>query len=255
MDLYWLEQTEADVPADNDWLSPRESLRLETMRFPKRRADWRLGRWTAKCAVAACLPWHAAPAEIEIRAADCGAPEIFYSNLPSDLRISLSHRDGVACCVVGEASDALGCDLELVEPHSPAFVADYFTPEEQRLVADTCAADRVLLVSLLWSAKESALKALRIGLRADTRSVTVHTPPLPAAGRETWQKLMVSHAGGNLHGWWRCGGNLVRTLVAAPAPGPPFLAQPRRVADHSHEPCHPTREELLRHSVGGRNRQ
>jgi 4'-phosphopantetheinyl transferase len=224
MDLYWLEQTEADIPADNDWLTPRESLRLEAMRFPKRRSDWRLGRWTAKCAVAACLPGYPAPTEIEIRAADCGAPEIFYSNYPSDLRISLSHRHGVSCCVVAVAAVALGCDLELVEAHSPAFIADYFTSEERRLVADTGADDRILLVSLLWSGKESALKALRLGLRADTRSVTVHAPPLPAAGRESWQELIVGHEGGNLHGWWRCGGNLVRTVVAAPAPGPPFLA-------------------------------
>ena len=28
MDVYWLEQTEADVPAENQWLSAREMLRL-----------------------------------------------------------------------------------------------------------------------------------------------------------------------------------------------------------------------------------
>jgi 4'-phosphopantetheinyl transferase len=116
---------------------------------------------------------------------------------------------------------ALGCDLELVEPHSPAFVADYFTPQEQRLVADTCAVDRILLVSMLWSAKESVLKAMRVGLRADTRSVRVTIPALPAAGRQNWQELTVGHAGGSLRGWWCCGGNLVRTVVAAPAPRPP----------------------------------
>jgi len=54
-DVYWLEQTEADVPAEDDWLSEREAVRLGRMRIPKRRADWRLGRWTAKRALAACL--------------------------------------------------------------------------------------------------------------------------------------------------------------------------------------------------------
>jgi len=29
----------------------------------------------------------------------------------------------------------IGCDLEVVEPRSDAFVADYFTSEEQALIA------------------------------------------------------------------------------------------------------------------------
>ena len=52
---HWLEQTEADLPAANDWLSAGERLRLDGMRFAKRHADWRLGRWTAKRALAAYL--------------------------------------------------------------------------------------------------------------------------------------------------------------------------------------------------------
>ena len=39
-DVYWLEQTEADVPAENDWLSAGEIRRLSDMRFAKRRGDW-----------------------------------------------------------------------------------------------------------------------------------------------------------------------------------------------------------------------
>ncbi len=52
---------------------------------------------------------------------------------------------------------------------SDAFVADYFAPEEQTLIAHSSPADRELMLALLWSAKESALKALREGLRLDTR--------------------------------------------------------------------------------------
>src|SRR5271157_5967895 len=55
MDVYWLEQAEADVPEGNDWLSASEAVRLNAMRFAKRRADWRLGRCTANRAVAAYL--------------------------------------------------------------------------------------------------------------------------------------------------------------------------------------------------------
>lgn len=77
MDVYWLEQTEADVPAENDWLNASEAVRLSGMRFAKRRADWRLGRWTAKRAVAVSLALpldRSALAGIEIRQAPDGAP-------------------------------------------------------------------------------------------------------------------------------------------------------------------------------------
>lgn len=67
----------------------------------------------------------------------------------------------------------LGCDLELIEPHSDALVADYFTADEQAMVARTLAADRSRGLDLLWSAKESALKGLRVGLRLDIRCVSV----------------------------------------------------------------------------------
>jgi len=136
MDVYWLEQTDGDVPAANDWLSEREQTFLSHLRFAKRRSDWRLGRWTAKQAVARSLNMSVqreALAGIEIRSAASGAPEVFFANQPAPVTISLSHRDGAAICAVALSSAALGCDLEMIEPRSDAFVTDYFTPEEQTL--------------------------------------------------------------------------------------------------------------------------
>ena len=220
MDVYWLEQTAADVPAGDDWLTAGEAARLAGMRFPKRRADWRLGRWTAKRAVAAYLH---VPG-IEIRAAASGAPEAFLADQPAPATISLSHRAGRAICAVAPPGVALGCDLEIIEPRSAGFAADYFTLEEQALVAEASAADCPRLLALVWSAKESALKALREGLRLDTRSVVVSpTDVLRFAGEATWHPLDVRHTGGQIfHGWWKNTGAVVRTLVAAPPPHPPI---------------------------------
>ena len=106
MNAYWLEQTEADVPAENDWLSANETVCLNGMRFPKRRADWRLGRWTAKRALSVSLdvPAHTmAFKKIEIRAAASGAPEVFFDNQPAAVTISLSHRAGIAACADAKA--------------------------------------------------------------------------------------------------------------------------------------------------------
>jgi 4'-phosphopantetheinyl transferase len=227
VDIYWLEQSEADLPAPSDWLNPSEAARLLRMGLARRRADWRLGRWTAKRALA--LYWNL-PGDsqtlqrMEIRSQASGAPVVFYAGQPVAVTISLSHRTGIAACAVTRSGAALGCDLEIAEPRSDAFVADYFAAEEEELVARTSAAERPRVVALLWSAKESTLKALRAGLRLDTRCVTV-SPENLASSRalNSWQLLNVRYAGGaTFHGWWQCEGNLLRTLVAAPAPAMPI---------------------------------
>src|SRR4051794_28418330 len=130
MRIHCLEQTGADVPAGTEWLGLSELQCLRGLRFEKRRADWRLGRWTAKRALAAYLKMPSGSrdlAALEIRPAPSGAPEVFLDDRPAGISISLSHRSGVALCAIGSSGVALGCDLEVVEPHSNAFCADYFT--------------------------------------------------------------------------------------------------------------------------------
>jgi 4'-phosphopantetheinyl transferase len=120
----------------------------------------------------------------------------------------------------------------VIEARSDAFVADYFTESEQVLVARVCAAERSRLVTLLWSAKESALKALREGLRLDTRSVTV-SPINGGFNLNGWSPLQVRCADGrSFYGWWQQGHGMVRTLVANPAPDSPILLPaPTRFSD------------------------
>jgi 4'-phosphopantetheinyl transferase len=228
MEVYWFEQTEADLPPVDDWLSTSEAAQLHSMRFAKRRRDWRLGRWTAKNALALyffCLKAPAAPqllAGIEIRPAPSGAPEVFFQNNPAAATISLSHRAGIAACAVACSRGVLGCDLEAIEPRSDSFVADYFTTVEQSLVAEALAVDRTPLLTLLWSAKESALKALHEGLRLDTRDVIV-SPSDAACDFDGWSPMVVRHTDRRIFcGWWQHADGMVRTLVAAPPPNPPI---------------------------------
>jgi len=247
MKVYWLEQTEEDVPVERDWLSASELAQLNAMRFTKRRADWQLGRWTAKHALAACLCLpddHLSLSKIEVRPASSGAPEVFFANQPAAATISLSHREGIAVCAVALEGGALGCDLEVIEARSDAFLRDYFTIEEQEMVAVTPEDDRFRLLALLWSAKESAMKALHTGLRLDTRSVSVLPPVLlrrrigsgevssehPAVGEqptdclEPWLRLHVRCAQGQFfHGWWNETRRFVQTVLAAELPLPPAI--------------------------------
>lgn len=228
MDVYWLEQFEKDVPHEIDWLSESEAKFLSSLRFAQRRASWRLGRWTAKRALSIyfCLPDSLSSlSRIEIRPAASGAPEVFLEGQLAAISISLSHRDGEALCAVAPGAIELGCDLELIEPRSDAFVADYFTAEEQALIAREPLGDRPLFLALLWSAKESALKALHTGLRLDTRSVVID-PLEMSRGLDDWKPLIARHAGEKVfHGWWQAAGSMVRTVVANPPPAPPIALQ------------------------------
>jgi 4'-phosphopantetheinyl transferase len=213
---------EDEVPAGDGWLSRPELEVQAGLRFPKRRAEWRLGRWTAKRAIAEALGDDAPASGVEIRADPDGAPRTLAGNQPLPVSISISHREGRGlCAVVLDPAVAIGCDLELIEPRSDAFVADYFTVAERAFVRASNPNDRALAANLVWSAKESALKALRQGLRADTRSAEVDLPRL--AGLDGWTAFSVRHATGTLHGWSIRQAELVLTVaspnrLAAPTP-------------------------------------
>ena len=226
MDVYWLEQTEADVPPEHAWLSANEVARLNGMRFAKRRADWRLGRWTAKRALAVYLNLGTHPqvlAKIELRPAASGAPQAFFANEPAVVAISISHRDGRAVCALAPSGVELGCDLEMIEPRSDAFIADYFATEEQDLIAQASMTTRSRLLALLWSGKESALKALQAGLRLDTRCVIVSCVDA-SIDFNGWSPLQVCYTNDRVfHGWWQYTENILRTLVADPPADLPIL--------------------------------
>jgi 4'-phosphopantetheinyl transferase len=200
--LGWLVCACDEVPASDDWLSPHERDRLAAMRLPKRRADFRVGRWAAKSAVRAtmangsdgpvcatrvagleesvCALTSSGPEvmshvpraqDLEIRAAPDGAPEVFLSGGPAPWAVSIAHSGGRGLAVVAAPGVPFGADLETVEPRSPAFMEDFFLASERAWVGSHPESARAAAATLVWSVKESVLKALRTGLREDTRAV------------------------------------------------------------------------------------
>jgi 4'-phosphopantetheinyl transferase len=131
----------------------------------------------------------------------------------------------VAACAV-----AVGCDVEIIEPRTDAFVRDYLTQAEQRLVGAAGPA-RDMAANLIWSAKESALKVLGTGLRRDTRSVEVTVAELSPPER-TWSELRVRTAeGAGFSGWWRRSGAFVVTACCPPGWPPPTALEARSPID------------------------
>jgi 4'-phosphopantetheinyl transferase len=219
---WWLARGEDQMPAMGEWLTEAERGRAEGLRYAKRRIDVLLGRWTLKLAVARFLGWPDDPAglaRIEARPAPGGAPRLYVDGQPAAYGVSLTDRAGCAVCLVAERAAGVGCDVEVVEPRSDAFVRDYLTEAERRFVA-TAGPARDKAANLLWSAKESALKVLGTGLRRDTRSVEVTVVELNPPQR-IWSPLQVRTSESAVFpGWWRQSGPFVLT-ACWPGGGPP----------------------------------
>jgi 4'-phosphopantetheinyl transferase len=213
----------AEIPPGDAWLGPRECEVVARLRFPKRRADWRLGHSAAKRAAAA---WLGRPADLaslarlEVLADETGAPQL-HCDGDVALALSLSHRAGWALAAVAPPDVALGCDLELIQSRSAAFVADYLTPHEQALVEAADVWDRAHWTTLVWCAKECALKALREGLRLDTRSVEITVRR--GQTERGWYPVgaRVVSDGRTFEGWWRPRGILLACVLGDPGLAPP----------------------------------
>lgn len=230
--IYWLVQSTSDCPFESDeWLSTTERERYAAFTVPKRRHDWLLGRWTAKRLLQAALRQETGRSvplyDWVIGAEADGAPEVSvphrWRNLPGldTLSLSISHSGEYALCAASlrPAKSLLGADIERVEARDEAFVRDFFTESELAQVAQASAALRPRLVTAIWSGKEAALKALRRGLRADTRSLTcVLEPgePFPRSWtpfRLEWDER--ARPARALFGWWRMlNADYALTLVA-----------------------------------------
>src|SRR5512140_3043067 len=221
--IYWmLVEPDQTAPEAGGLLSASELGKYSAFRFPKRRDEWLLGRWTAKSLV------HSLPAyqqysleQIEILNTPEGAPYIQFADgtIPGGC-LTISHSGHLAVCALTTVEGLrVGADLEKIEARSETFILDYFTPAECRLVESTSAETRAEVVTLIWSAKESMLKALGVGLRWDTRSVEVQNvqgiPYLVDSDFE-WNKIQVGEqksSGQAWACWWQRRGQFIFTLA------------------------------------------
>jgi 4'-phosphopantetheinyl transferase len=221
--IYWmLVDSQQAVLEAAGFLSPSELQKYSAFKFPKRRNEWLLGRWAAKTLV------HSLPAyqqysmdQIEILNAPQGAP---YIQLPdraaSAEYLSISHSGNFALCALATGLDLqVGIDMEKVDERTETFILDYFTLTERQLVDKYPAESRAMAVTLIWSAKESMLKALGVGLHWDTRMVEVHGLDgrlSSGKDRDQWQKIQIGEQPANDRvwaAWWQRRDPFVLTLA------------------------------------------
>lgn len=223
-------------------LNPQEQGWFAHLKTPPRRRNWLLGRWTAKLLLQTILGREAgqdvALPELTIRNDPSGAPyatcNLDYGELP--LTLSISHSGDRACCAAFGLAEGqtipfglLGVDIERVENRAPGFAEEYFTETELALLnsARPEACSRDILVTATWSAKEAALKALHLGLRIDTRSVTCLVEPVYDPG-EPWAPVEINWEVRRMN---RCTPRGVGRGTVPPPDGLPRLAGWWRIMD------------------------
>ncbi len=217
--VYWTAVSFDQISADDlSWLSKQEKQHYETFRFTKRRDEWLMGRWAAKKLLGSAYPSFNAVRmnEISILNETSGAPYVLVYGIRVPGVLSITHREGMACAAwVSDAAIKIGIDLEFVETKPDIFIHDYFTAEESQQVFTATEPHRALAASLVWSVKESLLKALQTGLRIDTREVAVSVSSFESS--EQWRSIRVSRCAkhtGFVNAAWRSIGDFVLTCAA-----------------------------------------
>lgn len=215
----WLLQSFADQPvlvqglAPEGMLSPSEAQRLDEFHIPKRRNEWLLGRWTAKKLIQSYIEQqtHIRPPlnTLVISNDPDGAPTFSlaagwsresphggpYRDLWArpNLHLSISHRGEYAFCALSHRRQTvIGADIERIEPRDWSFVEDFFTPNEATQIATAGSVGQDFVATLFWSAKEAVLKALRLGLTVDTRSVECLLPNTNPVASNNWHALQIN---------------------------------------------------------------
>lgn len=227
-----------------EWLSRAELERLVRFRVPKRRDEWLMGRLTAKNLICRELSARdgreVSLSDIEIVPEIGGAPFVRATasatgaKLPISVSISHSAGRALAALLFTDLPESerctVGADLEKVGPRSHGFIRDFLTETERAEVGSVPTEARAARANGIWSAKESALKALKLGLTVDTRRVECllspgrlpDAPPALTPVGPAWQRFSVRCAPEILPPWakspeffgfWREEGGYVLTLA------------------------------------------
>jgi acyl transferase domain-containing protein/phosphopantetheinyl transferase len=146
---------------------------LEQLPSPRHQTSWLYSRIAAKDAVRAFLFERGSgpiyPIEVSIDHDPQGKP-IVTSETGRDIRVSVSHTDGMAAALALEGADP-GIDIELIAPRGERFASIAFTADELAQLPDK---DSDEWLTRLWCAKEAAGKARGTGLQGSPRTLPLN---------------------------------------------------------------------------------
>lgn len=201
----------------SDFLGEQEKIEWDRLKVPKRKREWLSARLIVKKLIRASIPeLEQVPfSKIQILKEPSGAPFILVENgKQTRVEISFSHSHEHVFAACSSEDIRFGTDLEWIESRSKEFVEDYFTENEIRQVLSSDPDQADLITTVIWSAKEAVLKALRTGLSLDTRKIEIGFTTEPSE-KEGWLRLEIKPPSRLL---WRREGDFVETLCILEKP-------------------------------------
>ncbi|MBR5151630.1 MAG: 4'-phosphopantetheinyl transferase superfamily protein [Elusimicrobiaceae bacterium] len=151
------------LPSASSFLSERESVFFQTLKLPKRQAEWLGGRLALKRLVQAQAGMPLKAVEI-LPHAENGKPQLFIGVQRSHLPFSITHSHGYAVAALAPTDKYIGIDLEKIAPRINAWKRDFFHPTELTGQSDT-------FLTTLWTQKEALVKLLGTGLAINSYDV------------------------------------------------------------------------------------
>ena len=151
------------LPSASSFLSERESVFFETLKLPKRQAEWLGGRLALKRLVKTQASVSLKAVEI-LPHAENGKPQLYIGAQRSHLPFSITHSHGYAIAALAPADEYIGIDLEKIAPRINAWKHDFFHPTELTNESDE-------FLTTLWTQKEALVKLLGTGLAINSYDV------------------------------------------------------------------------------------
>jgi 4'-phosphopantetheinyl transferase len=164
-------------------LHPLEYQLYDAFSNDQRKLNFILGRYCAKMALASLFEIKSLN-QIYIEAGVFNQPIIKAPTIPN-IRVSISHDKLSSIALAYPEEHPMGIDIESIQPDKTSEIEDYLTPHEIILINEFNQTHN-LVVTIIWTAKESLSKVLKTGL---TTSLSV---------------LEIKSLERNTHGYFRC---------------------------------------------------
>lgn len=186
----WCASADDEVERYEDFLTPGERIASREYTMERRR-QWLLGRVAAKRAIREHLKlrhnFEISYTDIEIVSSKFDRPGLALhsiSSIAKDMRrtvveetsFSISHTDDIAIASAcsKQTEGYTGVDIERIRPLKERVIRAYMTPRETSEYSSLSGDAKIRYSVLVWSAKESYLKAVGTGLLMHPNRVEIN---------------------------------------------------------------------------------
>jgi 4'-phosphopantetheinyl transferase len=170
-------------------LGPVEAAYFSSLRFERRQKSYLLGRYAAKLALKEALS-EPDLKSIQILKGVFEQP-IVHCKGNSGWSVTISHADSLAVGLAYPAGHPMGVDLERIDPTRYEAILSQLSQEEINW-SQSGGADRYVVATALWTAKEALSKVLTTGLMTPARIYDL--AEFGRAGSGVWEGLFQNFA-------------------------------------------------------------